>query len=960
MKKIVILLSLLTFGIFAMASVQITGHVINSDTSEPVEMAAVQLLQKGTMLTGVQTTLDGDFTLEKVKDGNYQIVLSSLGYLSDTLPVTVKGKDINMGTLKLKEDVLVLNEVKVTGHAAEMTVKGDTLEYNAAAIHTGEGAMVEDMLKKMSGVEVDSEGNITVNGESISGVRIDGKKFFGNDVQTATKNIPADMIDKIQVYDKKSDMAKLTGFEDDDTERIINLTLKADRKKGVFGNFTGGLGHDLNFWDGGEYKIAEDAKDFFQNDFRYNANIFTNIMLGESQTTLLGSANNVNEMRSGRGRGGFGGMQNSGITWTENLGVNTNIDLSNKVAGMLMGGDVQLNHNINDNHTRSQKEQYAQEDLTYFNNDSTSRRTQTWNANLRLEFEWDIDSLNTLILQPTIGYTNTQNNNYNEYDYSRNDTLVTDGKQTNVGLTQEITAGGKLTYSHKFYKPGRTFTVMGNFNFSNSNGTSHNWSENNSHTGETIAPINQFTDKKNNNFGYEVKASFVEPLYANNHLLEISLDFSGKKRTSDKFQYNDSAKTDLDSLYSNRFVNNFYSESLELNYRWMAEKYDLTAGFRINPSQTQSSTTYMISDMSHDTLVNVWNFSPNFSFKYKFGKKEFARIIYRGTTNQPSVSQMEPVRDNSNAMSETVGNLDLNPAFRSTVRLMYSKFNQETFSSIMAGLQGNFTKDALVNNTIYDKTGKVYRQTINAEGMPFNVSADFMYGVPFANKMFNFNTRTMVSYNQNLSYQLKEQDADVIAEAIANNALMLGEKSQTGNIRASEDLNLRFVHEIVDVGIRGNFTYSRSSNSLNKSNVNNVFNWTISGDIAFHLPKNWEIATDCGYTARYGYHLDDVNEIMWNASVSKSWPFGSLMLKAYDMLNQKKNIMQTIGDNYVQYQKFNTLPTYFMLTFTYKLNKMGDLKASGMAGHVQQMMESGIDPTKGPRPGGPMGPAPRI
>lgn len=959
MRRLLVIFAAITGMNMLMYAYTITGKVVNYDTAEPVEMAAVQLLKQGTMQTGVQTTLDGDFTIPKIENGNYQLAFSSLGYKSDTISITIKNADLQAGTIRLHEDVQVLSEVKVTGHAAEMTVKGDTMEYNAAAYHVQEGAMVEDLLKKMSGVEVDKEGGVTVNGETITAIRIDGKKFFGDDVQTATKNIPAEMIDKIQVIDQKSEMAQLTGFEDDETGRIINLTLKSNMKKGIFGNFTGGLGHDLNFWDGGTYQIASDARDFFQNDFRYNANLFTNIMLGESQTTVIGSANNVNEMRTGRGRGGFSGGKNSGITWAENIGVNTNIDLTNKVRGLLMGGEAQLSHTYNDTKTRSEKEQYTQ-DLIFLNTDSTNKQTWTWDAKLSLEFEWNIDSVNTLIFQPNIAYTNTTNNQYKEYDYSREDTLITDGKQYNNSLSEDISAGLKLIYSHKFNKPGRTLTLNGTFTFSNTKSNSHNWSDNTSYG--VLQQINQYTSKKNNNFAYNVKASFVEPLTSNcHHLLETSLSYSQKNRSSDKMQYNDSAMTDLDSLYSNRFVNNFYSESLELNYRWVEEIFDLTAGLRVNPSQTQSSTTYMISALSRDTLVNVWNFSPNLSFKYKFGKKDFARIMYRGTTNQPSVTQMEPVRDNSNSMNETVGNLNLNPAFKHNFRVMYSKYNQDRFSNIMTSVRATFTKDALVNNSIYDKTGKVYQQTVNAEQLPFEVGGDLMYSTPFCQKMLNFSTRTSISYNQRVGYILKEQDADIIAEQIANNNLQLGNLSKSGNLRAGEELNLRFSHDIVDVGARANVNYSRSTNNLNES-ASNVIDWSVTGDLAFHLPKNWEIATDCGYTARYGYGKDlgNVNEIMWNASISKTWTFGTLMLKAYDMLNQKKNIMQTIGDNYIQYQKFNTLPTYFMLSFTYKLNKMGDLKASGMAGRMQDMIESGYDPSKGAGRGSmpPAGPPP--
>jgi hypothetical protein len=256
----------------------------------------------------------------------------------------------------------------------------------------------------------------------------------------------------------------------------------------------------------------------------------------------------------------------------------------------------------------------------------------------------------------------------------------------------------------------------------------------------------------------------------------------------------------------------------------------------------------------------------------------------------------------------------------------------------------------LTNNTIYDKTGKRYNQTVNADMIPWNIGADFMSNTPFCNKMFQLHTRTAVSFNQRIAYILREQEAEDVSQMIATNSLLLGDESKTGNLRASNDITLRFTHKIVDIGIRNSNVYSMTTNSLNKNNVTHSGDWTITGDVTFHLPKSWNIATDFGYTARYGYSgLTDVNELIWNASIDKTWNNATLTLKVYDILQDKKNIVQTVSDNSVSYQKFNTLPTYFMLTFTYKLNRMGNLKATGQAAWQQQMYENGGRPPMGPR-----------
>ena len=979
MKYLLIILSSLIV-MPVMAQYTLSGTVVSKADGAPIEMATIRLfaypkanmpappagmptppagmpampmdMPDSILVQGAQTTYDGIFVLSNIRPGVYKLHISSVGYGEVVREVKMTKANLDMPTIRLEEQVQHLAEVSVQGKAAEMTVKGDTIEYNTAAYQVSETATVEELLKKMNGVEVDKEGKVTINGEEIKSVRIDGKKFFGNDVQTATKNIPADMIDKIQVIDEKSEMAKLTGFEDDDTERIINLSLKKNRKQGVFGNYSGALGADL-VADNGEW--FDYNKQFMSEEFRYNASIFTNLLLGESQTTIVGGANNTNEIRSGRGRGWFGG-QNAGITASENIGVNTNIDLTSKLGEkakgdskteLLIGGDATVNHSNNDTRTLSNKESYSEE-ATYIDRDSTVKLTQSWDAQMRMEMEYQIDSMNKIILRPQINYSHSTSTQNNDYVYDRDSVRINDGYQQKRNLQEEIGASLRATYNHKFAKPGRSLTMRADIRFTNTNktDTTYAWDRM-----TQSALVDQHTLSGNNALNYSLRTSFVEPIYGKNHFIETVLSLSGSNRQSIKDQYSmiDGAYQ-YDSVFSNALSNNMYTEQLELNYRWVSEKIDMTAGARVLAIQTHS-TTYYGDVLARDTLYNRFNWSPNLNFKYKFGRKEFARINYRGNVNQPTIQQMEPVRNNSDAMNETVGNLGLNPAFYHNIFAMYSRFNQEKFSSIMTGLRATLTQDALVNNTIYDQTGKRYLQTVNADMIPWNIGADFMSNTPFCKKMLQFHSRTAVSYNQRVAYVLREQDADHIAQMIEANTLPLGDASKTGNFRMSSDLTLRFTHQIVDIGIKNTNIYSLTHNSLNKKNVSHVGDWIISGDVTFHLPKAWNIATDVSYTSRHGYEgLTDVNELIWNFSVDKTWAHSTLTLKVYDLLNDKKNIVQTVNETSVSYQKFNTLPTYFMLTYTYKLNRMGSLKAKGAAGFMQNMIENGGRPPMGPPP----------
>jgi hypothetical protein len=926
-----------------------TVRLFSYHRTQGVDPQTGKLLIDSTLVQGAQTTYDGMFLLHNIAPGDYRLIITSVGFAQVTRDIQMPNQPLDIPRIHLSEQTHLLSEVSVQGRAAEMTVKGDTIEYNTAAYQVSETATVEELLKKMNGVEVDSEGKVTINGEEIKGVRIDGKKFFGNDVQTATKNIPADMIDKIQVIDEKSDMAKLTGFEDDDTERIINLSLKKNRKQGIFGNYSGALGADL-VADNGHWFDYD--RQFFANDFRYGANIFTNLLLGESQTTIVGAANNTNEIRSGRGRGNWG-AQNAGITASENLGVNTNIDLTSRITkrdnatSLLLGGDATFNHASNDTRTRSNKESYT-DDYTYINDDSTSRLSHSWNAQMRLELEYQVDSLSKLILRPTISYTNNQGNSYNAYTFDRDtvlDTLnhvvrINDGYQQQFSLSEDISAGLRATYNRKFMRPGRTLTMQADMNFTNTQGTTHTYSYDQL---RHKAVVDQRTLSGNDSYRYSLRTSYVEPLFRNNHLLEMVLSLSGSNRISEKKQYTPDASTGeytvYDSLYSNNLLNNLYSEQLELNYRWVEQKFDLMVGARAIAQQTHSRTFYG-NTLARDTVYNKWNFSPNMNFRYRFERKKFVRITYRGNSQQPSITQMEPVRNNSDALNETVGNLGLQPAYRHNIFMMYSSFNQEKFSSFMTGLRATITEDALTNNTIYDQTGKRYLQTVNADIIPWNIGWDMMSNTPFCQKMFQLHTRTAINFNQRVVYILREQDAAAIEQMISAGTMLLGEASHTGNLRVSSDIALRFTHRIVDIGVKNTNIYSLTRNSLNDRSKSHIGDWIITGDVTFHLPKAWNISTDIAFTGRYGYTgMNDANEVVWNASIDKTWDNATLTLKVYDLLHDKKNIVQTVGEDYISYKSFNTLPTYAMLTFTYKLNRMGGMKARGAAAWQQQMYE---------------------
>jgi len=898
MKQFFIVISILLLtSLTATAQHSIQSMVFDSKNSMALELSTVRLLNQtdSAMIQGCRTNSNGAFILSKIKPGNYTLVVSMIGYKDHRQEIKMDRKDLILKNIQLEENAQALGEVEVKGTAAQMVVKGDTMEYNATAFKTADNAVVEDLLKRLPGVEITNEGKITVNGQEIKKIRVDGKKFFSDDIEMTTKNIPAEMIDKIQVLEQKSDMALLTGFEDNDTERIINLTTKSNRKKGVFGNITAGGGFDTNY------------------DARYDGNAFVNIMDGNAQTAITGGGNNVNTSRSSRGRNWAGG-NNAGITTSQNLGINNNTIISPKLK---IGGDASFNHSENNAITQSEKESYLKE-LKYNNSDSTAALNNNYSTNMRLEVEWKPDSLNTFVIQPNIGYNRTFSNSERNYLYLTENDSTSWGNSHNNGNGSSIDGGFNFIYSRKFAKKGRTLTTNFNAGISQSENESFNYSLKNTSDSRTI--VDQKTVNSSNRYNFSLRMSFVEPLWNVKNMLETSVSLRNTSSNSEKNQYNKDILGDYtqrDSVYSNVFQNNFYSETLELNYRYTEQNYNLMLGAKAEPSQTYSIRTYNNGETRPYTN-EVVNFAPIGRFQYNFAKKKFVRIDYRGQTDQPTITQMQPVKNNSNLMNETVGNPTLNPAFNHNFRMFYSAYNEKTFSSFNTMLMFNATKDALVSNSIYDATGKQYNQTVNAKDVPYNANGNIMFNTPIIQKRLHFNTNTSAGYSMRYGYSKK----GVNTEDINLDNLEIGDLSSTRRYNASEQLSLTFTHDVIEIGASGTVRYSNTLNNLNPT-VAETWDYTGRGNVVLHLPYSINFGSDINYTTRTGYSNFDMDEIIWNASIDKSLfkGKGTLALKWNDILRQQLNIRQIIGDNYIQYSKYNTLTSYFMLSFSYKINK---------------------------------------
>ncbi len=943
LRKLVTIICCLTCFVRVSAQYTLQGKVLDKVNEGAVEMATVRMLraQDSMMVNGTVTDFAGRFSFNKVSNGNYIIEVKYLTYKTQFVNVEIKGKSRILNNIMMEEDVKMLKEAEVSGMAAQMIVKGDTVEYNAGAFKLQEDAVVEDLFKRLPGFVVDVDGNITVNGESISRIRVDGKKFFDGDIEMVTKNLTADMIDKVQVIDEKSEMAQLTGVEDGETKRIINLKIKPDRNKGTFGNLGGGLGadYDKGFKDyvSPTYRNSNYRSEpydrwidkFIDEDARYNANTMINWFNKDIRTSLTAGANNANGSRSSRGAGNRGWSGGSGITSTQNIGVNNS--MSFKGDSVDMSGHITYNHSTNQGRSSSKTESWLR-DVTSADTSFSRSYSVSNNASLNYDLHWKLDTLNTLVIQPNLSYGFNSSHSDRTFEYYTNGDTTSWGNSANDNSSRNVNAGLTVMFSHKSgKKQGRTLTGNLRGNFSNSKGEGTNIS-NKYMPGDSADIRNQRNKNRSDNYSLSFRGSFVEPLWNIYNVIEFngSVNYSNRSSVRDQYDYDELTGewTSWNEEYSNETWNRSLSEDLSLNYNYRGTNLNLTAGMTAQPSQSYSYTLYGDGTV-RDIPNSVFNYSPSLNVRWNLGgnRREYVRVEYRGRSSEPSIQQMQPVKNNTNAMRETVGNPYLLPSFAHTMRLQYSKSNQVTFASFSTSLNATVTKDALVSNSIYDASGKQYSQTVNAERDPFNLNGSVMYNRPIIQNRLHLNTNTSASYQQRIGYSSRNVALENIdPNDIIDGKLVLGDRSITDNYSVSENLSLTLTHDIIEVGARGQFRYSNTLNNLNTSTGNrSTINWSTSGNVTLHLPYNINIDNNLSFNARQGYAGFDRNELLWNASINapvfkKKF---TLQLSANDILRQRQNINQNIGDNSVSYSQSDMLTSYFMLSLTYRVRRFG-------------------------------------
>ena len=931
--KCLLMLLMILFSPMAFAQqsgVNVTGSVVEQGSDTPIEQATVRLLnvKDSAMVRAVVSARNGSFTLKNVKKGSYLLHITFIGYdpLYQPLQITGKKNPVNVGKLELSDGAIELGEAVVIGKAPEVTVRNDTVEYNADSYKVTEGSVLEDLLKKMPGVEVDSEGKITVNGKEVKKVMVDGKEFFSDDPKVASKNLPAKMIDKLQVLDKKSDMAQMTGFDDGEEETVINLTVKPGMKQGWFGNAYGGYG----------------SKD------RYEGNAMVNRFVNNDQITFMGGTNNTNNMGfsdlastmfSGMGggggrRGGFGA--GSGITSSGNAGLNFSKEF--KPDKLTLGGNTRYSHSDNDARSKSDRQNILPGDSSSYDNSEAMSRTKSDNFGVDFRLEWKPDTMTQLIFRPSFSLSHSMNDNFSDATTLDNERdTVNTNKSSNYSESNGYNLNASIDFSRKLNNKGRVFSAT----LSGGNSDSYSDGMNRSdivYFNQTDALKNSIIDQRsrydNKGFNYRAYVSWVEPI-GHNNFIQATYSISQRKQEALKNVYNQDADgiyNVLDSAYNQSYRNNFISQRASLSFKSQRAKFNYTIGLNLDPSY--SSSENFVGDTTLSKITRkVVNLSPMAQFNYMFDKRTNLRIMYNGRTSQPSMTQLQPVADISDPTNITIGNPDLNPRYTNNVFIRFQQFTPEKQRAFMIMANGSYIINDIVSYTSYNQETGVKTTTYKNVNGNYSGNVRMMLNTPLKNKKFSINSMTMASFAN-------------------SNGYINEEKNTNRNLILSERGGIDFRSSYLDLGVNGNIRYNATSNSLQKENNQNTFNYGAGGYTTIYLPLNFKIESDVNWSTNSGYGDGfKQNEVLWNASASKSFlknNQGTLRFKIYDILQQRSNISRSVTASYIQDSEYNTLGSYFMVHFIYRFSIF---KGGASASDVKTPGRSG-------RGRGPMGPPP--
>jgi len=961
MKRRILTLLLMAFAFSAVAQAQeraISGTIIDSDTKEPVMQTTLQLLKTdSTFIAGALSGEDGTFKIKAPENGKFLLRITNVGYPQMVKNITIKeDKDVDLGKINYKASSIMLKGATVTSHAAKVVVKKDTFIYNADAYRTPEGSVVEELVKKIPGATVDDDGNITINGKSVKKVLVDGKEFLNGDTKTALKNLPTSMIQKIKAYDEKSDMSKLTGIDDGNDQTVLDFNIRPGMKKGVFSNTDLGYGTEK----------------------RYSAKTMVARMHNDFQFMLFGSANNVGDKGfPGGGRGGPGGFGGgNGLNAAKMIAANFNYEKKNQLK---LNVGLRWEHKDGDAESRSSVENFVSAAGAFSNSwNKSMTRSDSWRQNMR--FEWQPDTLTKIHLRQEFSTSSSDSKSYSlsaafsadPYQFvsdplsdegmeemDRIDSIVNAKRNSGISFSRSSDLSSTLMVNRKLNNKGRSITLQLGGGFSDSKSKNLSLSDvtlyqvANYLGGDSTYQTNRWNLTPTKSWNYNLKGTWSEPL-GHNMFLQASYQFQYKFNKSDRTTYDFSSLgsyvNGLPSYrgwddYLNQFVtldkpiDNYedydlskyaeytnYIHNMELMLRVIRQKYNFNIGFMVQPQRTHFVQDYQ--GVSVDTVRTVTNFSPTVDFRWRISDVSQLRFNYRGTSTQPSMTQLLDITDDSDPLNISKGNPGLKPAFTQSFRLHWNNYRQKYQQSMMAHLNFSTTSNSISSMVSYDsKTGGRTTMPENINGN-WDISGAFMFNTSIDTAGYwNINSFTNASYKNSVSYLYVD-------------SLMQTLKNTTKTTTLSERLSLSYRNDWIEVEPNGSLSYTHARNMLNSNSNLDTWQFSYGVDVNLTFPWGMSLTTDIHENSRRGYSdaAMNTNELVWNLQLGQSFLKGkplTVTLQFYDILRQQSSISRTINSLMRSDTEYNKINSYAMVHVIYRMNAFGgmDQRRGGPGGN---------------------------